>query len=224
MTEPLHRSPIYAELDRLGATWKTVSRRQFAVYLARGAQDETVVRELAICDISGLPSWTAKGAGAEAWLRQNQVTVPSEIYANYADKTSGIRVIRTGNDEFLVELAPHCKPPAWVIPPDKQSDEFVMFERQDAVFLLTGRRACEVLAQTCGINWNEISTDTLVMTRVAGVSGGIIPSFQQEIPWFQIRCDGTYAIYLWGQLVTICNELDGQVAGTQLVCPEWCDE
>lgn len=221
MTELTSHSPIHAELKQLGATWKTVSGHLFAVRLTQGAQEDTVLDKLAICDISGLPTWTVKGAGAEKWLRQHQANIPVAIFATTYDLANGQRVVRTGNDEFLVELAPNQSTPAWVLPLENQSDEFLLFERQDAIFLVTGSKSYSLLVQTCGINWDTIPLDTLVMTRVAGVTCGITRLSQYEVPRFQVRCDSSYATYLWGQLITICNELGGQPAGAELMFPEW---
>ena len=222
MTTPTQRSPLFAELERLGPTWQTVAGQRFAVHLAHGAQDESVVRQLAICDISGIPSWTVKGAGAERWLGKHDVHVPSQINSTF---TEGCRVIRTGNDEFLVEQIPNSQSLTrvadWVIPAGKQTDDVMIYQRQDAVLMLIGVQARDVLSQTCGINWANVDDETLVMTRVAGVNCGIMHLPRHDCPRFQLRFDGTYAIYLWKQLVAICSELGGQVAGVELVCPEW---
>lgn len=164
-----------------------------------------------ICDASDLCSWLLKGTGAEPWLVSRVTHVPGKIYETTT--LDGGRLTRTGADEFLIELT-HDAADSWPRTFDIKEGElpgFHVFERQDAVFCLVGETAGPVMAQTCGINWNEVPAETLTMTRVAGVSCGVRPTNFSQIDGFVIRVDPTYAVYLWDQLRTICEELGAGV-------------
>ena len=92
-------------------------------------------------------------------------------------------------------------------------------ERQDAIFCLTGERAIQVMAQTCGINWQEVPDNRLVMTRVAGVSCAVRRQEFGGLPGFLLQLDPTYGSYLWQQLLEICQELGGAEASAGELFP-----
>ena len=217
------RSPVHDQLDALGATWKRVGDSQVALRLAAPEQEQARFRTLALGDVSGLPTWGLKGDGAAPWLAEHQIEVPAEVYSTRFHTGNGVRVIRTGTDELLLESVPTTSGgliQQWTSA-RHYPDGFFLYERQDAIFLLTGARAAEVLAQTCSIHWDKVKSDTLVMTRVAGVSCAILSVLRNKVPIFRIRLDPTYAIYLWEQLLTICRELGGHVIGAEVIFPEW---
>jgi len=161
-------------------------------------------------DVTGWPAWYLKGATAETWLQDRGLEVPSTVYS--ATRTAdGARITRTGIDEFLIESTGgdlHQVHQALSSQHNEPGKLFIL-ARQDALLLLTGDRAGEVMAQTCGINWSEIPAEHLVMTRVAGVSCSVRPVVQDDSPCFAIRFDPTYRVYLWQELSTICRELGG---------------
>lgn len=215
------RSPVHEILEQLNASWQTVTGQSYAVQLKPASSRIGDVKQLALCDVSGIPSWTFKGSGAAEWLGRYATRLPQELFAC---ELSEVRVTRTGGDEFLVEQIPNGTEPAWIGELNSTPDTFFTFPRQDAIFLLTGEKATQVLSQTCGIDWGSVNNDTMVMTRVAGVSCNILPLPLPEFERYQLRLDASYGIYLWNQLSTICEELDGQVVGVELACPDWFGE
>ena len=183
--------------------------------------DKTTALEQAnLCDTSDLPTWFLKGHGAESWLASRVTNIPSSIY----DTTlvdGGARLIRTGSDEFLIEFTSgvqHSLHQEFLTDEDLPND-FLAFEREDAIFCLTGASARMVLAQTCGISWDDLKSDTLVMTRVAGVSCAIRPTSIGNLAGYVIRVDPTYAVYLREQLLIICEALGGGVVERSVVLP-----
>ena len=176
--------------------------------------EENDSRIAGLSDVTGRLTWTLKGAAAESWLCERGLDIPFTIYASTLPDDD-LSVTRTGIDEFLVEsttgdlhqvhqeLAAQQNEPA----------DFFIFERQDALFLLTGEGAHNVMTQTCGINWNEVPPDHLVMTRVAGVSCGVRLLTRDDSPCFVIRLDPTYGVYMWQELLTICQEIGSAAAG-----------
>jgi len=135
-------------------------------------------------------------------------------------------VVRSGSDEFLIESAPGQTSPLWpeVVLDGTISSGFHVFDRQDAIFYLCGKKAHDALAQTCGIDWSKAAPDLLVMTRIAGVSCSVLPTLTSGAICFQIRLDPTYAIYLWDELLTICRDLEGNAIGAEVLFPHWFQE
>jgi len=103
---------------------------------------------------------------------------------------------------------------------DSRAGQVFRVEHQEATFLLTGSRSWEVLAQTCGINFDEAAPRTVIFTRVAGVSCGVFPDALRDVSTYRIWVDPSYAIYLWETLVDICESLDGSVVGAGCVYPD----
>lgn len=222
MTDPARNTPLFDRLEALGAEWSEWESGSVARRLGATEDEQAQLRTLAICDLSCQPTRFLKGEGAAAWLTAHDVTVPPEIYAT-SETPDGLRVVRSGADEFLIESKPGQASPLWREwgLDGTMSSEFHLFERQDAVFYLSGEKAQEVLAQTCGIDWSKAPADVLVMTRLAGVSCSVLPMRTGDVDVFQIRLDPTYAIYLWDELVTICRDLDGTPIGAEALFPDW---
>jgi len=186
---------------------------------------KTTRETVALCDASGLPMWLLKGRGADAWLVERNVDVPAEIYASThlaggetggGASANGAWVTRTGADEFLIESKNgerHQLLEDLASNTPEQGDLFAM-ERQDAVFVVTGELADNVMSQTCGIDWERTAPDLVVMTRVAGVSCSVRRRSLNDTTGFVLRLDPTYGIYLWDQLLRICEEEGGGVVGT----------
>ena len=78
--------------------------------------------------------------------------------------------------------------------------------------LLSGERAWEVLAESCGYPFREPDAD-LVFSRVAGVSCCILRKDRDGMPLFRIWCDGSFGTYLCEQLHEIVREHGGTAAG-----------
>lgn len=176
-------------------------------------------------DATGLPTWFIKGPGAEGWFADRSAPIPEAIFESTATDDDA-RITRTGRDEFLIEsTAGGFHQLHRDLQSDKPSqqdaggDLFAM-PRQDAVYCVSGDRAAEVLSQMCGVNWQEVVGEQLVMTRVAGVNCAVRRQSVDETPWFVLRVDPAYAAYLWGQLLTICRELGGDSADVGPIFPE----
>ncbi len=86
--------------------------------------------------------------------------------------------------------------------------------------MLTGTRAIDALAQTCGINFRDATLRRLILTRVAGVSCGVFPDAIDETPTFRFWIDPSYAVYLWETLLEICESLDGFPIGAACIFPQ----
>lgn len=223
MTNPVRNTPLFDRLESLGAEWSEWESGCVARRLGAVEDEQAQLGTLAICDLSCQPTRFLKGEGAAAWLTAHGVTVPPEVYATSETPDGGLRVVRSGGDEFLIESKPGQSSPLWSewSLDGTMSSDCHLFDRQDAVLYLSGEKSRDVLAQTCGIDWSKASADVLVMTRLAGVSCSVLPTRTGDVDVFQIRLDPTYAIYLWDELVTICRDLDGNPIGAEALFPDW---
>lgn len=164
-----------------------------------------------ICDLTLLAKLGVKGPGAAAWLSEQGIQVPEEVYASAPLEAGGL-VVRLGADEFLIEAnalnqslsalrdrMPHDAP------------DLAPVVRQDATLLLVGPRATELLLQTCGYEFAKSQDQRLVYTRIAGVSCGVLPQQILGNRGYRIWFDPSYALYLWDALVEIATEFEGGV-------------
>jgi len=222
VSHPSRNTPLFDQLTALGAEWATWESGPVARRLSAVQDEQAQLGRLALCDLSCQPTRFLKGEGAASWLSTHGVAVPPDIYAT-VETPDGLRVVRSGFDEFLIESAPGQPSPLWpeLVLDGTISSGFHVFDRQDAIFYLCGEKARDVLAQTCGIDWSTAAANVLVMTRLAGVSCSILPTLTGGVTCFQIRLDPTYAIYLWDELLTICRDLEGNAIGAEVLFPHW---
>jgi glycine cleavage system aminomethyltransferase T len=210
-------SPVYEAIEPLHPRWGEISTGQGEIWVRAVALDfgdPKAEREradlLALADVSALPRLTVKGPAAESMLRR-MFAVPDEIYQIQPLPGDGL-MVRTGSSEFFLEDGFRGEVVASV---EKDlgcgGNGVYPVLRQDASFLLSGRRALEVLAQTSAANFRE--TPGFVTTRVAGVSASVFPRTLNGLAVYQLWLDYSYGSYLWERLVEIVQELDGSVIG-----------
>jgi sarcosine oxidase subunit gamma len=182
--------------------------------------ERAAMKVLSLCDLSALTKLGVKGSEAEGWLREQDVEVPEEIYESRRFAEGGL-IVRLGPDEFLLESGVVGESMvALAARLESTQGQVSAVPREDATFLMTGSRAIDVLAQTCGVNFRGVKPQRLILTRVAGVSCGILPETISNVQAYRLWIDPTYAIYLWGTLVEICESLDGTIIGAGCIFPE----
>jgi sarcosine oxidase, subunit gamma len=169
---------------------------------------------LEIVDLSLIPRFGVKGAGAEAWLAMQSIVVPDRPNS-WSFLSKGGIIARLGINEFAIEdrtIAPQlikaCKsPPAKVYP----------VLRQDLAIALMGSKVNELLLQTSSFNFQSLSIteNPVILTSMAGVNVTVIPGILQEQPFYKIWCDGTFGVYLWQTLNAIAQELGGGAIGLE---------
>ena len=175
---------------------------------------------LGICDLSGLAKLGLKGRDVENWLSNKGLDVPAAIFDSRRLEDGGV-IVRFAADEFFLESGIGNETvPAIAARLDSQLARPFHVERQEATFLLTGSRSLEVLSQTCGINFLEVTPRHVVFTRVAGVNCAVLPDTAGVIPSYRFWVDYSYALFLWEVLVEICEGLGGSVIGAGCLFPE----
>ncbi len=203
-------SPVHDALESLHPRWGQVAGMPVALDFDNSKVEQERADAAGLADASALPRLTVKGPAAESMLR-GLFTVPDEIYQVQPLPGNGI-LVRTGKSDFFLEDGFQGEAVASVAKALGSGGKGVYpVLRQDASFLLSGRSAIEVLAQTCAVNFRE--TTRFVMTRVAGVSTSILPRTLNGVPVYQLWLDYSFGPYLWEQLLEIVRELDGGVTG-----------
>jgi glycine cleavage system aminomethyltransferase T len=207
-------------LESRGANFRDFAGSSYAVRFGPDDDEQRTLELLGLCDLSGLQKLGLKGRAAQAWLTSNGLEVPSEVFASRS-LTDGGMIVRLGAGEFFLEDGiRNASLPALGTKIDSHDGQLIRVEHQEATFVLTGHRALEVLAQTCGINFLEAAPNTAVFTRVAGVSCGILPERIREIPAYRLWIDPSYAVYVWETFAEICESLSGGVIGAGCIYSE----
>jgi hypothetical protein len=93
-------------------------------------------------------------------------------------------------------------------------------DRQDAIFVVAGNRIGKLMAQTCGLDYGSLPAHQTHLSRVAGVSCGMVKDQLNGTPVCWLWLDPSYALYLWEQLVQITTDLDGKIVGVSCFYPD----
>lgn len=176
------------------------------------AREAEHLSRLALCDASLFPRIGVIGKAASDWLAGMGVSVPGAIHETLALEPDGL-CQRLGRHEFVIEdglEGTMVERLARAL--GTGSDAVYPIEHQDAQLWLSGERAPEVLAQTCGYDFRTPG-DALVFTRIAGVSCSVLHQAHVDAPHFRLWLDPTYAEYLWETLLEIVREMGGGPAG-----------
>ncbi len=214
---PIRYSPVYAYLAAHALEWGAAGDAELALRLDTAANEAAAVSDLALCDLSGLARFGFRGASASEWLLSAGVPVPSEVFGTASLPGHGI-IARLGTEEFLMEEGLNQN---LVTDLSRQLGTGLpgvyRIDRHDGTFLLCGRRATKVLAQTCGVNFQETPLGRVVFTRVAAINCMILPQRAGEVPGYRLWTDPSFAVDLWQTLAEIVGELQGRVVGAASV-------
>lgn len=222
---PQRLSPLHSALERLYPHWGEVAGMPVAIDFGDPAHERAQAETLALCDASALLRATLKGPGAQAFLARQNLPVPEGIY-HWRPLGGGGLIARTGAAEFFLEAGVDDEALASMeqairTPPSERPQPVYWVLRQDASFLLSGSRAADVLAQTCGHDFRREpgQPSKMVLTRIAGVSCSVLERPFNGIAACQLWVDGSYGRYLWETLLAIAQESGGGVAGMACFFP-----
>jgi len=202
------RTPVHAAIESSALGWGDRFGMTVALRFAETQAESNRLTDLGLADLSALRRVGIKGPAAEVWLGDHGCPAPSMVY-EWQRLDDGGLVIRNDTQEFLiegdraVELA------------EKHgfgADGAYRVERQDCSLLITGNRALEVFAQTCGVNVAEMG-DAFFKTRIALTSCSVLRDDVGTIPAWRLWFDPSYAEYLWSALLEIITELGGGPVG-----------
>lgn len=202
MNIPLRSSPIQAELNALGATWREINGMKSA-WTIPPVED----RSIRLADVSCLTRFGVKGAGAASWLQDQRLPIPDRPNTWKSISNNGL-IARLGISEFLIEdgidgriaeLMQQSQLPPRVYP----------VLRQDLAIVLCGESRYDLLNQTCSVNFRALPSDAVVLTSIVGVSAIVLFNADHCRIW----CDGTFGSYFWRTLLEIAEDLGGGAIG-----------
>jgi len=219
VSTPQRQSPVHELLSTRQPKWAIVADTPIALRFTSAEAELQAIKTLALCDVSALPKLGVKGPSASAWLSAHHLDVPSAIFETCSLVDGGV-IAQLGEDEFLIESGSEpTVVPALRAKLGSATEGTYRVERQDATFLLAGKKAVDVMAQTCGIDFNQATPDRLIMTRVAGASCSVLPQSMSGICTYRLWVDATFAAYLWEQLTLITADLVGTIVGAACFYP-----
>lgn len=214
------RSPIQHLLEARHIEFRKFGGGAYGVRVGTAEEDLRTLEMLGLCDLSGLHKLGVKGPEAEMWLTSVGLDVPGDVFASDPLPDGGV-IVRLGSDEFFLEdNISNSTLSAFAARIDAHQGRLFRVEHQEATFLLTGRRAWEALAQTCGVNFADVKPRHVAFTRVAGVGCGVYPDTLRDVPTYRLWVEPSYAVYLWETLAEICRSLDGGEIGAGCIYSE----
>ena len=211
------RSPLHSWHASHCDNWCQLGETPLPRQFAAAEEEQSAAGELALCDLSGLPLLEVKGPGAAEWLTTRNLPVPAAIYEGKSTGEGGW-ITRTGSEEFLLRSAASSSQPG--LSGSDPAGTVLITDRQDATFVVAGHRIGELMAQTCGLDYASLPAHQTHLSRVAGVSCGMIKDQLNGIPVCWLWLDPSYALYLWEQLVQITTDLDGKTVGVSCFYPD----
>lgn len=221
MTTTTKLSPCHDALEHLKPSWGKLHDMPVALHFGKPELEGERIKTLALCDISAVPRMGLKGAGAAAWLKTQNVSVPENIY-EWLPAGNGGLVARTGGSEFFIESGLDGElTPRLLANLNSKTAGVYRVVRQDAALVLIGLNSNAVLAETCGVDFSKPQSPNsrLVFSRVAGVSCSLLPFEVHGIPAFRIWFDNSYGRYLFETLLQIIRDLGGDVVGLEALFP-----
>ena len=214
------RSPAHQPQADLEPKWGRRFDMAVPLQFTTLEDERAQLAELAVADLSALPRFGCKGPAAAEWMAGRGLQAPPSIYG-WRRLEDGELLVRVDNREFMVEDG-IAGGRAETLAEDLSSgaDGVYPVQRQDAAFVLVGRRSTEVLAQTCSVNLAETGDDFL-KTRVALTSCSLKRDNLGGTPTYRLWCEPSYGEYLFTALLEITKDLGGGPVGWECVERTW---
>lgn len=222
MDAATRHSPVHEALERLNPEWGQISSMPVALGFGDPEREAELKERLAICDLSALDRFGLKGPNASGWLQDHGIDVPQAANTWSPLPKDGL-VARLGTSEFLVEDGPEGDTVEGLRDSlNSGSTGIYPVLRQDAAFALAGRRAGEVMSQTCSLDFGSVDYGKrpLFLTRVAVISAMVLPRVEGQSLTFHLWCSYPYGLYLWEELHEIVEEYGGGVVGISALFDE----
>ncbi len=210
MSTAVRRSPL--------SDWHALHAREWCVResMAMPASYHEQVADdapLRLHDVSWRRRFGCKGPEAGRWLKAKGLSIP-EPANSWAADPKGNLVARLATSEFLVEALGNEQQRIGMLSGLLPANDVYPVIRQDAAFVLQGKRARDLLLQTCSFNFDalpvtEERSGTAVMTSMVGVGVTVIPRVVGMVREYRIWCDPSFGLYLWSTLVGIAKEMGG---------------
>ena len=212
------RSPIHALLDVPGVVWGAVAGAPIAMRIGAPTDERRYLDTIGLCDLSVLNKVGFKGPDVETGCRAAGLEVPSVFAAQPLGDVGWI--VRAAADEFFLEQGVNSQSIAEITDQVvKHTQRTTTIRREDATFLTVGDKTSDLLAQTCGVDFRGVPAESIVFSRVAGVSCCVLKQSHRERVAYRFWVDPSYAHFLWTTLLEIGESLGGGAVGLQSIYP-----
>jgi heterotetrameric sarcosine oxidase gamma subunit len=148
-----------------------------------------------------------KGPGVVAWAQRHDLPLPATRYAVLPVGAAGV-LARVGEGELILECTPQdALWERWQAALAESPAGVYDIPQQSVTLELSGPRAPQVLARSCAVNLADEPAETILYTRVAGVSCAVLPREAAESRSYRLWVDYSLAAYLWTALAEITGDL-----------------
>jgi sarcosine oxidase subunit gamma len=210
MSAAVRRSPLSDWHSLHTREWGVRESMPTPVSYHEPLADDAPVR---LQDVSWRRRFGCKGPEAGRWLKAEGLSVP-EPANSWAVDAQGNLVARLATSEFLVEALGDEHRRIDMLRALLPANDVYPVIRQDVAFVLQGKRARDLLLQTCSFNFDTLPltadrSGTAVLTSMVGVGVTVIPRIVGMVREYRIWCDPSFGLYLWSTLVGIAKEMGG---------------
>ena len=147
-----------------------------------------------------------KGPGVAAWAQRHDLPLPATRYAVLAVGAAGV-VARAGEGELILECPPQdALWQRWQAALAEATEGVYDIPQQSVTLELSGPQASQVLARSCAVNLAAEPVETILYTRIAGVSCAVLPRGAGESRTYRLWVDYSLAPYLWTTLAELIED------------------
>jgi heterotetrameric sarcosine oxidase gamma subunit len=148
-----------------------------------------------------------KGPGVAAWTQRHDLPLPATRYAVLPVGAAGV-LARAGEGELVLECTPQdALWERWQAALAESPAGVYDIPQQSVTLELSGPRASRVLSRSCAVNLAEEPVETILYTRIAGVSCAVLPRGAGEPRSYRLWVDYSLAAYLWTTLAELTEDL-----------------
>ena len=148
-----------------------------------------------------------KGPGVVAWAQRHGLPLPTTRYAVLPVGAAGV-LARVGEGELILECTTRdALWERWRAALAEAAAGVYDIPQQSVTLELSGPRAPQVLARCCAVNLADEPAETILYTRVAGVSCAVLPRGGGKLRTYRLWIDYSLAGYLWTTLADLTEDL-----------------
>jgi len=222
----LRRSPLNRRHLQSHGLFKKIGENLLVEHYGdddRIAEEYKQAQVLSICDLCTLPRIGFKGAGALAWLKSQNITLP-ELPNTTTQQNNGGLAAKLSEQEVLIlsdifalsQDVNNLSTAADIEHQDCDQKTYVLPRGDSHCWLaVTGIEAAEMFSKICAIDLrtHKFSIGSVAQTSVAKTNAVVIRHDLGSIPCFYILSDISGTEFLWDCLLDAMVEYKGYPVG-----------
>ena len=222
----LRRSPLNRRHHQNYGLFKSLGENLLVEHYGNDegiAEEYKQAQVLSICDLCTLPRIGFKGAGAIAWLKSQNITLP-ELPNTATRQNSGGLAAKLSEQEVLIlsdifalsQDVNNLSTAADIEHQDCDQKTYVLPRGDSHCWLaVTGIKAAEMFSKICAVDLraHKFSVGSVAQTSVAKTNAVVIRNDLGSIPCFYILSDISGTEFLWDCLLDAMVEYNGYPVG-----------